>query len=741
MKGLLPTQKVLCLYVDNGLSFAVQLKSYKKNPVVEKCFVIDTPFDTVSENGCIKVSDIFTENFKLACKQNNVTAESVVFSVNTGRLLNREIVIPAISTSKIDTLLQTNSSDYFPIDVSNYKMVHRVIEVFSDNSGKHMRLSVCAIPLDIIISYYTLAAALNLKVRMIDYAGNSVFQFVKAYDRNFNSSQENPDVVNVYVSLSSSGTTINFVKNGAEKLQRCISIGYGRLLKTACEEYDLSASALTCLQSGTEGDGVFNVMNFVNAGCMANESEKELLKNKKTSKGGTSVAGGDHTTDGHMTWEEFIAFGDADSGKGEKDAHDDEDTGVLTSDISDIKDDPKTSVEARSDGMEMFASALIRSMDYFSNFPENANAEYKVYILGFGGCFEGMSELISQKIGMEVEEISFNTAGKNICGTKNAADAALFPNYSVCIGSVIQPIDFTDKRAELAAPAIEVFRDSGFQSLLMLIGGAIFAICIAVAVCLWFIPRSRNSSLKQQYAELNDKIKALSSSNTYYNEHEKWVKIRNEINGINNYIYTKNDKLVYFMEEFERKMPSSFKTSRISISEDGVSMTITVDSRYEAAYVIMTLREMKSIDLISVSNSFTFGDISVEDDDFVTITDSQYDLIKTNLEGKDWLTFDLTELLDQKDLFNYFGISVGDYINKDGTLNHKNLDSKYKTLSDDDIRKGLDDGSIDFFDLFRIKKISDVGTDKSEGMSVSISVSMKYTGQFEIPAEPDATKE
>lgn len=732
MNGLLSTQKVLCLYVDNGLSFAVQLKSYKKNPVVEKCFVIDTPFDTVSENGCVKVSDIFTENFRLACKQNNITADSVVFSVDTGRMLNRDIVIPAISTSKIDALLQANSSDYFPIDVSNYKMVYRVIETFSNNSGKNMRLSVCAIPLEIIISYYSLAAALNLKIKTIDYAGNSVFQFVKSFDKNFVPQHDNQNTVNVYLSLSSSGTTINFVKDGVEKLHRYISIGYGRLLKNACESYDVSASALTCFPNSPNGGSAFNVSDFVNAGCRAKKSEMDLFKSKKSGKNN------DSGNAEHFAWEELISFDGSGVGKsdGKQDSAQNKNTEPSAA-ATDKNDDAAVQGDAKSDGMELFGSALIRSIDYFSNFPENANAEYKIYLLGFGCCFDGMDKLISEKIGMDVEKLSNNSDIRSISVAKNDASTSHLPNFSVCIGSVIQPIDFTDKRAELAVPAIEVFRDSGFQSLLVLIGGAVFAICVAAAACLWFIPQSRNSSLKKQYAELNDRIKELSSSKTYYDEHEKWVKIHNEISGINDFLYTKNDKLVYFIEEFERKMPSSFKASQIKIGEDGVSMTITVDSRYEAAYVIMTLREMKSIELTYVSNSFTFGDLTISDDDFVTITDAQYELIKTYLEEIDWLTYDLTELLAQQELFNYFGISVEDYINKDGTLNHKNLDGRYKTLSDDDIRKGLDDQSISFFELFRIRKSSDEQPDQSQGASVNISVSMKYTGQFEIPAEAE----
>ncbi|MGK3946564.1 hypothetical protein ABK046_50425, partial [Streptomyces caeruleatus] len=77
------------------------------------------------------------------------------------------------------------------------------------------------------------------------------------------------------------------------------------------------------------------------------------------------------------------------------------------------------------------------------------------------------------------------------------------------------------------------------------------------------------------------------------------------------------------------------------------------------------------------------------------------------------------------ELFKLFGIDIDDYVDKDGNLIHKNIAPEYQNFSDDEIRVGLNDGRINFFDLFMIKKESDVGAStEGSAKSVSISVSM-----------------
>lgn len=662
MKITVGSPKVLSVFVDNGISYVTEMDLSSRNPCVHNFFTVSTPFDTVTESGQVVCSEIFKENFQNACKNHKTSAEKVIFTINSGRIINREITIPYVRSNKVESIIINNASEYFPLDITEYKMVHKINETIVDEKGKRLNVTVCAVPKDILASYYDLAAFLGLEIENIDYVGNSIFRFEKMFERQSAVEPEGSSLVKVYITMNSSSAVLTFVKQGEAKLQRQIGIGYGGILEYATKLSKKDAEEV--MYSSTDPLDI-------------NEPPKDDL-------------------------------------------------------IFDVHYDREEWQKNHKESLEGLCSSISRSMDYFETLFESANLDYKLYLVGPAVKIGGLKEYLEEGLRTEVYIPDVLLGKKNIKIKKCAGFAAI--EYGMCVGAIIAPLNLSDKSVAKSVPMLEVFKDSSVQSLLLMFGISVFTICIAVSVCLWYLPRSENSKLNAQAQELKDKMQSLSGAQNAKTEFEKWEDIKESVSGINDYLYTYNDKLVYFIEEFERKMPESFTAKSINISEKGVSMTVTVDSRYEAAYVIMTLREMKSIKVTSISNSFTFGQVgsNTPDDEFTVISDQEYALIESKLEGIDWISFDFTTL--DPELFKLFGIDIDDYVDKDGNLIHKNIAPEYQNFSDDEIRVGLNDGRINFFDLFMIKKESDVGAStEGSAKSVSISVSMEYTGEFEIP--------
>lgn len=662
MKITVGSPRVLSVFVDNGVSYVTEMDLSSRNPCVHNFFTVDTPFDTVSESGQVVCSEVFRENFQNACKNHKVSAEKVIFTINSGRIINREISIPYVRSSKVESVIISNASEYFPLDITDFKMVHKVKETVTDQSGKRLNVSVCAVPKDILSSYYDLAAFLSLEIENIDFIGNSVFRSMKMFEKTLATEPEGANTVKVYMSMTSSSTVLSFVVQGEAKLQRNIGIGYGGILQNAAALSKKSAEEV--LYSDTESLDI-------------NDPPKDDL-------------------------------------------------------IFDVHYDKEEWKKTNRDSLEGLCASISRSIDYFEEMFKSSNLEYKLYLVGPAVRIGGMKEYLEEGLRTTVNVPDLLLGKKNINIKKCSGFAAC--EYAMCVGAIIAPLNLSDKSVAKSVPMLEVFKDSSVQSLLLMLGISVFTICIAVSVCLWYLPRSENDKLSTQAQELKDKMQSLSGSQTVKTEFEKWEEIKESVSGINTYLYTYNDKLVYFIEEFERKMPESFSATNISVTEKGVSMTVNVDTRYEAAYVIMTLREMKSVNVTSISNNFTFGQVGANtpDDKFTVISDQEYALIESKLVGIDWIAFDFTTL--DPNLFKVFGIDLDDYIDDEGNLIHKNIAPEYKNFSDDEIRVGLNDGRISFFDLFMIKKESDLGVStEGSAKSVSIAVSMEYTGEFEIP--------
>lgn len=648
--------RILGAYIDNGISYFAEMDKNSRNPIVYNYFSVETPSNIVSEDGSVVCNDEFRKNFIAACKENKIVAEKIVFTVDSGRVINREILIPYVSSNKVASLIQSNASEYFPVDISEYKMVHKVIQTVNDSTGKKLRVNVYAVPRDILRSYYDLAAFIGFEVETMDYSGNSVYQCIKTFEKPRSEASENN--VNMYITMDSNTTILTFVKNGELKLQRHVNIGYGNMIsqaaatvKVSCEKLIHDPALGFDMNNPPKDDEVFNV-----------HYDKDAWK------------------------------------------------------------------ETNYDLIDGIVPAISRSMEYFLNLDDNSSDVINAYLVGPACKFGGFIEYLSEGLGIEVllPDVSLK---KNSLKYINVEEFDL-REYILAVGACVMPINITDKSVIKTVPALDVFKDSSVQRLILLIGVTVFIICMGVAVSLWFIPRAENAALQNQANELKDKISDYGNINSIYKEYENWTSVKESVSNIHKYLYTYNDNLVFFIEEFEEKMPSSFKANSITISETGVSMSVAVGSRAEAAYVIMTLREMKSVTVKSISNVFNFTSSEADGSQkYVVITDANYAILESNMSKVDWLTIDLKTL--DPNLFAYFGIDMTDYVDVNGGLKHENINENYKHLTDDEIRKGLDDGSINFFELLLIKKESDIPPTMGSGETlVTFSIALEYTGNF-----------
>jgi cell division protein FtsB len=75
----------------------------------------------------------------------------------------------------------------------------------------------------------------------------------------------------------------------------------------------------------------------------------------------------------------------------------------------------------------------------------------------------------------------------------------------------------------------------------------------------------------------------------------------------NDYMNTNNDNLVSFIEELEEKMPSTFTVTAIAVTDQGLNMGIEVKSKEQVIYVIQTLREFETVEIVSISGLTIVG--------------------------------------------------------------------------------------------------------------------------------------
>lgn len=206
--------KVVSIKIGYTITHVAEVDHEAKNPKIYHAFSFETPDDVIDDEG-VHVTDDFVQKFKKGMVDAGIAEnKQAVFTISSTRVANREVTIPQVKESKIRSILIANAKDYFPVDLSNYQLVYRVIEHIKDQ--KQMRVSVFAVPNALINSYQYMAKALGMQLIAMDYYGNSIYEAMM-----YSMSNE----LSATLCIDDNTSMLTVIQNSQVILQR--SIGYG----------------------------------------------------------------------------------------------------------------------------------------------------------------------------------------------------------------------------------------------------------------------------------------------------------------------------------------------------------------------------------------------------------------------------------------------------------------------------------------------------------------------------------
>ena len=86
------------------------------------------------EDGQIRDTKSLGEVLKEELSQRKIRTKKVYFAKGSTRIASREVRIPFVKTNRIQSIVEANATDYFPIDVSKYVLSYSVIDVESQKA-------------------------------------------------------------------------------------------------------------------------------------------------------------------------------------------------------------------------------------------------------------------------------------------------------------------------------------------------------------------------------------------------------------------------------------------------------------------------------------------------------------------------------------------------------------------------------------------------------------------------------
>jgi len=557
--------KILCIELGSIYTKVADINVSNKAYTVDKTFVLATPPGTITD-GYIKddetlCNELFAELFKYGMNK-----RKVAFHIASSKIINREIVLPYVSRSKIKSLILANAGEYFPVDLKRYRVSWKIMNSFTSEEGlKKMKVMVIAVPLELLDCYYAFAKSLNMQVESIDYAGNSIYQLMKSAQI---------EGTTVSVDIGERSTMISIVKNGILELQR------------------------------TFGQGVYDIINsYADTNEIIEINYMSILDDLK---------------------------------------HNERINAVLPM-ISDEPDDPEDMTEdmrqkaANTETLRFFVDRVGRVIHYYTSNMGDGTINQMI-VTGQGAGIQNLPQLLQFELGIPSRDVSLiksirmndKNAGVSGATAEEVATAIGLSDLAMSIGSVIDPLDLLSKKVKTSKTIKHA----------LAISVAVFMAGLIATGTLMFIAYSRVKSAEEKQAKLESRKASMSSIDNTIQRFDEANALYTSFIDMETYTRNVNEDFVKIIEYFEETLPSGAVFTSLSVSSNGMSMTVEAGGWHESADILAIMRACPAFESVTISSvSRDTKDVKVDNDKYLV-----GGILYESLDGVDLTDADGNEL-------------------------------------------------------------------------------------------------
>lgn len=335
--------KVLSIKVGGSVTRVCLMDYRSKNPRIYKNFSMKTPEGVISDG--VLQGDIksFASSLRSMITEKNMHTKYVVFTVQSTKIATREVKLPYTKANRVGAMVAANAGDYFPVDLANYQLSHNILGIEEDEEqGKKYKIQVLAAPKNLLDGYMQLAELCDMDIVAIDYAGNSVYQVVKA---------ECTSGANLVMKVGETTTLLMVIEDSSILLSRTIPYGIDE--------------AISEIQSNTA------------FGPKLSYEQAVTLARRKTCIR-------------RSIQEQFSNMEDED----EEDINEKDESAELLE-----------AKKAVTEAFGSLINQINRMVDFYnSRYPKKPI--HRMYLTGMGGEFSGLSKLLTNSIGSKVTVLS-----------------------------------------------------------------------------------------------------------------------------------------------------------------------------------------------------------------------------------------------------------------------------------------------------------------------------------------------
>ena len=231
--------KVISIEIGYSVTRLCEVDYKSKTHRVYRRATIFTP-DGVINDGVLSPTQEYIDSIKSAIAENKMTAKQIMFTITSGRIASREVMVPLVKENRLADVVTANASEYFPVDLSQYELAYNILGIVGEKgSQQQYKLLVMAAPASLLSGYYDLAKELKLELAAIDYAGNSVYQVAK---------DKGAHGASLVIKIDERSTLVMAIQNSMMTFTRNVSYGVDEAIQTIMDSVRWS-DATTVLEA------------------------------------------------------------------------------------------------------------------------------------------------------------------------------------------------------------------------------------------------------------------------------------------------------------------------------------------------------------------------------------------------------------------------------------------------------------------------------------------------------------
>ena len=214
----------------------VEGKYSKDKLSIYKMGQVETPMASI-EDGAIIDERALVNTLQVAINQLGIKSKDAVVTSNSTSIIDREIIIPAVDESEMESVIKYEIQQYLPINLDEYIVEYVVIDKLVDSEGPKLKVNVISYPKDIVNGYYKLIKSLGLNPYVLDVTYNSLKKIVNHTGMIKNGGQTGTVA---FVDMGATSINVTIFKRGQLDFTRIIKSGGETIDQALSSRLDMS---------------------------------------------------------------------------------------------------------------------------------------------------------------------------------------------------------------------------------------------------------------------------------------------------------------------------------------------------------------------------------------------------------------------------------------------------------------------------------------------------------------------